>query len=257
MSTHLTNSLCTKLSNLWRISRDSCASAGYPHVAQTRVGDICHMSKSLRVTIQPAAKPLQFPSDRGHTAEGKKRQGARVRRVMSVSLRLQKRISDGARPCNISRSGSQTQSRLRDDCPGRLEIAAAAPDECDDGGIRALHHVDKVGGPGVCCLRRRRCTPPWSTSCRRREVGSDAALAAACGRGAKTSGDETPERPPLTDCRTTVPDLHSILQCSVLPLAIRQDSSLVPGALARSRLRFSSGSRWYASVRYRKPVFVS
>ena len=102
MSTHLSNSLCTKLSSLWRMSRDSYASAGYPHVAQTRVGDICHMSKSLRAIIQPAVKPLQFPAGRGHTAEQKKRQGARVRRVMSVSLRLQKRISDGARPRNIS-----------------------------------------------------------------------------------------------------------------------------------------------------------
>ena len=148
MSTHLANSLCTKLSNLWRMSRDSYASAGYQHVAQIRVGYIFHMSKSLRLTIQPAAKPLQFPAGRCHTAEGRKRQGARVRRVMSVSLRLQKRISNGARPRNISRSDSRTQGRLRDDCSGRLEIAVAAPDECDD-----------VAASGPCTMSTRLAGP--------------------------------------------------------------------------------------------------
>lgn len=129
---------------------DSYASAGYPHVAQTRVGDICHMSKSLRVTIQPSAKPLQFPAGRGHTAEGKKRQGARVRRVISASLRLKRRISDGARPRNISRSDSQTQSGLRDDCSARLEIAAEAPDECDDVAASGPCTVlTRLAGPGA------------------------------------------------------------------------------------------------------------
>lgn len=153
MSTHPTNSLCTKLSSLWRISWDSYASAGYPHVAQTRVGYICHMSKSLRVTIQPAAKPLQFPAGRGHTAEGRKRQGARVRRVTSVSPRLQERISDGARPRNISRSDSRTQGRPRDDRSGRLEIAAAAPHECDDAAASGpCTMLTMLAGPGsVAC----------------------------------------------------------------------------------------------------------